>query len=553
MQICFHIPVEKHQHSLRFFGLLIFLLVSYRLGMGAIPLFDWDEINFAEVTREMILSDNWLQPTVNFLPFHEKTPLFFWLQGLSFQLFGIHAWSARLPNLLAAFFTLPILYLLGRRLHNPRFAWWWMAFYGLSLLPQLYFRSGIIDPWFNLFIFLGVWLLVTKDGELPKPIQLLGSGLLLGLAILTKGPAAGLIMALLLLVRLVFSPGSRLKLSLRYALVGLLALVPIGIWLWRLWQLDDGFFAKAFLDYQWRLFFKEDAGHGGFPGYHFVVLLFGCFPASIFALPWVARRKAAGPAAQYVIWMRQLLWVVLILFTIVNTKIVHYSSLAYFPLTFLAAWQIEAWAKKGTPLPKWASAIGLFVWTIAFMAFLSLPFITQYLLPYLGSTDLELQSRQYYGGQQSYYSLLAALPLLCCLVLLFRYHQKLPTFSRFAGTHLILAALFTAAGLYLATPRIQAYSQGALIEFFQDRATQDVYVGTAYHKSYAPLFYAAIQAKRGGQEREWRFHGEIDADLYFSSPLRRTEQVLREVPDAELLYQKGGYSFYLRRAKHKPE
>ncbi len=33
-----------------------------------------------------------------------------------------------------------------------------------------------------------------------------------------------------------------------------------------------------------------------------------------------------------------LFWVVLILFTIVKTKIVHYSSLCYFPLTFIGAW-----------------------------------------------------------------------------------------------------------------------------------------------------------------------------------------------------------------------
>jgi hypothetical protein len=40
-------------------------------------------------------------------------------------------------------------------------------------------------------------------------------------------------------------------------------------------------------------------------------------------------------------WMVILFWVVLILFSIVKTKIVHYSSLCYFPLTYLAALQLE--------------------------------------------------------------------------------------------------------------------------------------------------------------------------------------------------------------------
>ena len=39
--------------------------------------------------------------------------------------------------------------------------------------------------------------------------------------------------------------------------------------------------------------------------------------------------------------MRILFWVVLILFTIVSTKIVHYSSLAYFPLSYLASVEIQ--------------------------------------------------------------------------------------------------------------------------------------------------------------------------------------------------------------------
>ena len=37
------------------------------------------------------------------------------------------------------------------------------------------------------------------------------------------------------------------------------------------------------------------------------------------------------------IWMIILFWVVVVLFSIVQSKIVHYSSLAYFPLNFLSA------------------------------------------------------------------------------------------------------------------------------------------------------------------------------------------------------------------------
>ena len=40
----------------------------------------------------------------------------------------------------------------GKKVKNETFGYWWVAFYLGSFLTNLYFHSGIIDPWFNLFI-----------------------------------------------------------------------------------------------------------------------------------------------------------------------------------------------------------------------------------------------------------------------------------------------------------------------------------------------------------------------------------------------------------------
>ena len=37
--------------------------------LGAVHLFDWDEINFAESAREMLVSGNFHQVQINFQPF----------------------------------------------------------------------------------------------------------------------------------------------------------------------------------------------------------------------------------------------------------------------------------------------------------------------------------------------------------------------------------------------------------------------------------------------------------------------------------------------------
>ena len=78
---------------------IAFLAVAFFVPyLGQTHLFDWDEINFAESAREMLVSGNYLRVQVDFQPFWEKPPLFFWLQALSMKVFGINEFAARFPN-----------------------------------------------------------------------------------------------------------------------------------------------------------------------------------------------------------------------------------------------------------------------------------------------------------------------------------------------------------------------------------------------------------------------------------------------------------------------
>src|SRR5205823_3464404 len=120
--------------------------------LGTTHLFDWDEINFAEASREMLVTKNYAIPQIGFEPFWENPPLFFWLQVLCMKIFGVNEFASRLPNAVCGVLTLLLLYRFGKKLVNEQFGWMWVLIYAGSLLPQLYFKSGIIDPWFNLFI-----------------------------------------------------------------------------------------------------------------------------------------------------------------------------------------------------------------------------------------------------------------------------------------------------------------------------------------------------------------------------------------------------------------
>src|SRR4029450_4865555 len=74
-------------------------------------------------------------------------------------------------------------------------------------------------------------------------------------------------------------------------------------------------------------------------------------------------------------WMLILFWVVLVAFSLVQTKVVHYSSLCYFPLTYLAALQLERIVVGRQPFgwTRWAvGVIGSLVAAFAIAAPVSL-------------------------------------------------------------------------------------------------------------------------------------------------------------------------------------
>ena len=169
--------------------LLIFLgVVFFFPFLGSVPLFDWDEVNFAESAKEMLVTGDYFRVHIDFEPFTEKPPLFFWLQAASMSVFGVNEFAARFPNALTGVIVLLILYFIGRKLETPRFGLIWaLSFWG-SLLPHIYFRSGIIDPVFNLFMFLSILFLalsVRSEKESDKNKNALWAGVFTGLAVLT--------------------------------------------------------------------------------------------------------------------------------------------------------------------------------------------------------------------------------------------------------------------------------------------------------------------------------------------------------------------------------
>ena len=103
---------------------------------------------------------------------------------------------------------------------------------------------------------------------------------------------------------------------------------------WFIIQIINGNYDTVveFIVYQIRLFQTKDAGHGGPIYYHWLVLLLGCFPASFFAIGSFFQKKSYTNPFNTLVLISGLF--TLILFSIVQTKIIHYSSFCYFFITY---------------------------------------------------------------------------------------------------------------------------------------------------------------------------------------------------------------------------
>ncbi len=528
-------------------GLLLFIPF-----LGGLHLFDWDEINFAESAREMIATGDYLTVRINYQPFWEKPPLFIWMQVLSMKIFGINAFAARFPNAVCGIFTLLTLFYTGKKVFGARFGLFWMLVYTGSILPFFYFKSGIIDPWFNLFIFLGVsrfsYYFIFPE---RRRAHLLLSAFFTGLAILTKGPVALLILLLIFAGYLLYRR-FRIQTTLKDVLLFMAVLTFTGGF-WFILQILSGNFSmiRDFILYQIRLFSTQDAGHGGFLLYHFVVLLAGVFPASLLALP-VLFKPVGNETHQRAFgwWMKILLWTVLILFTIVQTKIVHYSSLCYFPLTFLATLHVTEIVDGRVPWAGWNRTLVLIFGAIYALAVTALPFIGRYSEAIVREGWIKDPFAEANLGADVHWSGLEALIgilffLLLVVLLLVNKNRKIAVTGIFGAT-----ILFTYFSVVFLTPKIEGYSQRAAITFFQTLQNKKVYVATLGYKSYAQLFYSRIKPDIDPRSTDtaWLLNGNIDRPAYFVFKIQRKNKYMKEYPQLELLYEKNGFVFAKRKS-----
>lgn len=160
----------------------------------------------AQIARNMLTSGDWVIARLDGVPYLEKSPLIYWLIAISYRIFGVHDWAARIPVALAAILLAWVIWRYGRWAFGAV-----AGFYAGMVLATcvglfLFTRIQIPDVMLTLCACAAFWSFQRAlDEEEPHPrlwaallAASLGVGALLKGLIAVVAPTGGVLLYLLL-------------------------------------------------------------------------------------------------------------------------------------------------------------------------------------------------------------------------------------------------------------------------------------------------------------------------------------------------------------------
>jgi 4-amino-4-deoxy-L-arabinose transferase-like glycosyltransferase len=334
-------------YALLFFGCALFHLV----GTWTLPLIDRDEPRFAEASREMIERGDYVVPYFNNHFRFDKPPFAYWTQAASFKIFGENDFAARFPSAVAAALVALSIFAWGTRIGGDRVGWWAAIIFTLSLQVFVHAKAAVADMWLVLFVTLAHWggceLLSDSLDEDRQSQRSTGWWwafyFSLAFAFLAKGPIGWTPLATVAATRLFLHDAS---LARRFNFVrGILVMLAI-VALWgipALIRTHGEFFAVGIGRHVIGRSFGAMEGHGAnslgvyllLLPFYFVTVFASFFPWSI-KLPSLSKRLWSGrdKIDSYLLAGAA---VILVIFSLVKTKLPHYTLPAFPLLSLLLA------------------------------------------------------------------------------------------------------------------------------------------------------------------------------------------------------------------------
>jgi 4-amino-4-deoxy-L-arabinose transferase-like glycosyltransferase len=182
---------QAHQASqVRYSSLAIISslwLFIYFAGIFTPALLDDVDSLHAEAAREMVQRHDWVTLYTDGIRYLEKAPLMYWGVAASYEVFGVHDWSTRLPLMLGVLALLLATYWVGSIAYGERGGFWSSVVLATSLGPYIFTRFQIPDITVALWLTLGAaFFLLSLRQEKPSRWACWGFAATCALNVLTK-------------------------------------------------------------------------------------------------------------------------------------------------------------------------------------------------------------------------------------------------------------------------------------------------------------------------------------------------------------------------------
>ncbi len=260
--------------------ILIIVAFSLFINVGSYGVIESSEARYAEISRAMFVSGDYLHPNLMGVHHYHKPPITYQITTLGYRIFGINAFGARFFLQISILLQIILLYYLALDLFNNRkVALWSTLFYFSFPLVLIFSRNLTTDAFLNTFALLSIfaWVKYRKNG---KYYYLYLFTISLALGFLTKGPV-------IFLVPLVFVIGynrvekAKNTFSIHHVLAWLVFIGIASSWFIYL-AIENPAFIDYFLEKQTvDRFADKNAFHRTEPFWYFITY------APLVGLPWL--------------------------------------------------------------------------------------------------------------------------------------------------------------------------------------------------------------------------------------------------------------------------